>query len=332
MNSRLFYILTFVWISFFVSCNRTEITEAESIDDDMIKVNISLGGDYVDITSRPLLSKSGSGQSGKAYYAFQIDSLRTLNPRENDPFGTGWFPYSYADGLFDGDHISNLVVSLKKGHKYRIRCAIIIDQEDRLFVDGDNYVYEPFAPYDTKARIQNMFIYGKERSVWPEHITGYAIVNDNERVSWAKLDHYYGEAFTEGEPVTIQMDRYNFGLDFIIVAPQEGSLHVSNWLTPSFSFDLTPDSPTVRESHIYDIGLAMDQWNLIVPNPSVPIKLIVEWTKANGEVVDLSTDSFQVPNKTIMTIKVDINERIGGSDIGIDMPENIMDHSEVVIK
>ena len=123
MNSRLFYFLTFVWISFFVSCNRTEITEAESLDDDMIKVNISLGGDYVDITSRPLLSKSGSGQSGQAYYAFQIDSLRTLNPRENDPFGTGWFPYSYADGLFDGDHISNLVVSLKKGHKYRIRCA-----------------------------------------------------------------------------------------------------------------------------------------------------------------------------------------------------------------
>jgi hypothetical protein len=148
-------------------------------------------------------------------------------------------------------HISNLAVSLKKGHKYRIRCAIVIDQEDKLFVDGDNCVYEPFAPYGTKARIQNMFIYGKERSVWPEHITGYSIVNDNERVSWAKLDHYFGEAFTEGEPVTIQMDRCNFGLDFIIVAPKEGLLHVSNWLTPSFSYELTLDRPNGhRKSYI----------------------------------------------------------------------------------
>ena len=78
MKNRLLFVVTIILMSLFVSCNRTELEVADNVDGDRIYVKINLGGDYVDISSRPLLPKS-DGESGKAYYAFEIDSLRTLN-------------------------------------------------------------------------------------------------------------------------------------------------------------------------------------------------------------------------------------------------------------
>ena len=292
--------------------------------EDVSQVKITLAGDYIGITSEPLTRASEKN----AYYAFEIDSLHVLRHYYSDYYyqlDTSY--HHYAEGLFDRNHISDLSVSLKKGHKYRIRCGIIRSGVDELYVDPSHYVYEPFTGeafgYGTKALISNSFVYGQEQTLWADlNINNWYRVNDGEKKRQAELDRYFGETLSGGETIVLQMKRLNCGLHLLFNAPNEGTLRIYNeYDEPKFDFTLKQGDATVDEEHICALQS---------PTATLQIKMYVIWTKKNGEVVDLSPGIISVPNKMVTTVKVDINDRIGNSDIHIET-DDTMGYDEVVI-
>jgi hypothetical protein len=235
--------------------------------------------------------------------------------------------HHYAEGLFDRDHISNLSVSLKKGYRYRIRCGIIRSGVDELYVDPTRHVYEPFTSesfgYGPSALITNSFVYGQEPTVRTDlHINNVYRVNGGEKKRNAELDRYFGEAFSEGEAIILMMERWNCGIHLLFIAPNEGTLRIYNdYDEPMFDFTLKEGDAPVDEEHICALPESKS---------GVSVKPGIIWTKKNGEVVDLSPGFIKVPFKMMTTIKVDINDRIGNSDIHIET-DDTMGYDEVVI-
>lgn len=317
-------IALLVAIASLCACSKVGGTLVDDLEDASL-VKITLAGDYVGITSEPLTRASEKN----AYYAFEIDSLHIFNHYYSDYYYQLDTTYHhYAEGLFDRDHISDLSVSLQKGHKYRIRCCIIRSGVDELYVDSSRHVYEPFTGeafgYGTKALITNSFVYGgQQQTLWAGlNINNWYRVNDGEKKRQAELDRYFGETISGGETIVLRMERLNCGIHLLFNAPKEGTLRIYNVSDePKFDFTLKEGDATVDEEHICALQSS---------NASLQIKMYVIWTKKNGEVVDLSPGFISFQNKMMTTIKVDINDRVGNSDIHIET-DDTMRYDELVI-
>lgn len=312
-----FYILI-ILLSFFTSCS---ISEIELNENHFCTSKINLAGDYVDIASCPL-TKGGE----KKYYAFEVDSLLidVSYSKYRDPLYDTTYIH-YAGGIFED--IKNVNITLEKGHQYRIRCSIIEEREDHLFVEN-NYVYAPFVDSSgDKVEINNFFIYGGEKDVFAYSTVGYINTEEKEFNFAAKVNRYYGEVIadvSEGiADITINMKRRNFGLHFIINPPKEGILKVSNtYSDPEFTYELNSASSSIDVEYVYALGLI---------NDSNIIKLDILWTRADNSIVDLSVGKVKLYNKTMTTLKVDVNDRIGSTDLDINY-DSEMDNEEITIK
>lgn len=329
---RYFFLLfasVFVW----ESCE----SEVSSVKEkDYAVVSINLAGDYVEISSGPL----SKANTPKAYYAFQIEErvIESYRDENGEVYYEKLVGHNhYADGIFDQNHVSNLSVMLEKGKSYRIRCDMIKDRVDHLYVDSEGCLYRPFnynlynPDANIKVFLNNMFIYGTEKTI---NVGSKLIsINEQEQVYCPELDRYFGEAITDGDAVSIELERQNFGLHFILNSPGEGILQVSqsSW-SPQFSYILNPGDSSIDEEHIYVFNtgnyFAVDKDN----NPRQQIiYLNVVWKRENGETLDLSPEPFPVYNKTMTTIKVDVNDRIGGTGISFTLNDTINSADEITI-
>ena len=268
---------------------------------------IILNGDYVSTSVAPL-----TRASGQCYYGFEIDSM-CVTVYDEGKFGT-WIDTTYvhyAEGLFESS--KNISITLEKNRKYRIRCQIVEEREDKLFREG-NVIYEPFVGRGygkgTAAEINNMFIYGGTQQIWAYKAAPFMCTVSKETNSAAQVDYYYGEVTTEkitdNSPIRLEMERRNYGLHIIITPPQEGTLTVESTNAPRFKYTLTDQSASVNEEYIY----ALEQ-----NNDFRTFWVQVKWQRADGTIVDLSPASTKLWNKTMTTIKVDVNGRVGSSDI-----------------
>ena len=294
------------------SCTE-KIEPDNSFSDNSREVSIMLAGDYLDITTSPLTK----GETNEAYFAFEVDSLHIVEYQEY--FGGVEYSFKdttychYAEGVFDNPNSDNLKITLKNGTKYRIRCSIVVNREESLYVNND-CIQEPFASsvygYGSKCRITNTFSYAPEQTVYAYNpMNVVRVVSDNSLGTnkWnAMVDRYYGEVETDGmTAIKINLTRRNFGLHFYLVPPKKGELKVyMDYGTPKFSFTLSPSSERVDEEHIYSLDLINDFANMY---------LRVFWTDEDGVSYDLSPEKFKVYNKTMTNISVDINDRIAPS-------------------
>lgn len=309
-------VILFMLFSFFISCEKCEIY---SVDGDSINIPISLKGDYVDISTTPLTK----GEILNKYYAFEIDSLNITVKKY--PYGFVEYDTTYvhyAGGIFTD--IKNVGVFLKPGHKYRIRCSIIEDREDKLLVE-DGYAFRPFVEHG-RVKINNAFVYGGEKMVVCNVNEIY--IDGMENNSAPKVNRYYGEVLVDEvnvcSAISINMERKNFGLHFLLTPPKEGVLKVFHtYGSPEFEYILDSESASVDEEYVY----ALDIVNI---HKTLDIK--IEWTKADGEIVDLSPGMTRFYNKTMTTIKVDVNDRVGNSDIEIKLDSDMSEAEGIVIK
>lgn len=299
------------------------------------EVTISLGGDFAGIFSEPLTK----GDERNSYYAFEVDSLHIVESHvylggdEYTYVDTTYF--HYAEGVFDNTGAANLKIRLENGHKYKVKCSIVIDGEESLYVRND-CIQEPFASslygMGTKCRITNCFTYGESKTVYTYNTMNVVRVEDGNMGTnkWhAMVDRYYGEVETDGmTAVIIGLQRRNFGLHFNLVPPVRGTLKVfMTYGTPKFEYVLTPGSPGVDEEHIYSLDLVNDFAN---------IYLKIKWTDEGGTEYDLSPANFKAYNKTMTNIGVNINGRItegGSSDtgIGLEWDNSIMENNDLYI-
>ena len=287
--------------------------------EDMSFSRLVLQGDYVDMSVQPL-TKSPSSK----YYAFEVD-VQQVDSTYYSYKTQEWYEYDttfvhYAGGVFTD--ISNLGINLKKGNKYRIRCSIIEDREDKLRVD-DGYVFRPFVKSGS-VKINNAFVYGGEKMVV---CNVDAIDIEGTESNFApKVNRYYGEVIVdivnENSAISINMERRNCGLHFLLTPPTEGILKVYQSYEPKFEYTLNTNSSSVNEEYVYALDLR---------NNYETLDIKVKWTKKDGDVIDLSPGKSKFYNKTMTTIKVDVNDRVGNSDIDINL-DSEMNGNEIVVK
>ena len=295
------------------SCAKEEMPQEDN-SNGVIEVPIFLSGDYLDIHSGPLTK----GEPGKAYYAFEVDTLHIVEYHEY--MGGHEYVYidttycHYAEGVFDNPSPSNLQITLENGHKYRIRCSIVINGEESLFVYND-CIQEPFASsvygYGSKCRVTNAFSYDDTQTVYAYNTMNVVRVESGSATGTYKrhamVDRYYGETETDGmTAINIKLTRRNFGLHFNLVPPTGGTLKVyQDYSTPYFEYVLDNEAAIVDEEHIYSLDLV---------NDFTTIHLKIKWTSDEGVTYDLRPEKFRVYNKTMTNISVDINDRIGHSE------------------
>lgn len=323
-----------------VSCAK-DIPTNDSMLADSNEVRILLGGDIVNISSNSLTK----GSSGSSYYAFEVDSISIVEYHDyimglDHTFRDTIYYIDttycfYAEALYENPTESNLRITLENGHKYRIRCSVVIDAEESLYVNNDR-IQEPFASsaygYGDKCIINNSFSYGETKTVYAYNPMNVVRVNDGKvggTNKWhAMVNRYYGETITDGmSNISINLTRRNFGLHFNIVPPQKGALKVYEGDgLPAFEYNLNSQSSTINDEHIYSLDLT---------NNSAEVFLKVIWTDENGEVFDLSPKKFRAYNKTMTNITVDINSRIGGgtsnSRIGLVLDNEAMESGSIYV-
>ena len=304
------------------SCNKIE---PFSTKESFCGSKIVFKGDYVDVTTTPL-TKSG----GKTYYAFEIDSLQVRNWHWDYDYVDSSYVH-YAGGIFEGD-IKNLSIVLEKNRKYRIRCSIIEEREDKVY-NENGYVFHPFVESrGQKVKVNNTFIYGGEKEVYLDSSCDAIYTENNDYNLAARVNRYYGEIFTdlitEDSDIILDMQRYNYGLHFIINPPKEGVLKVSQtWGQPYIEYELNSESSSINEQFIY----AMPTRSYPKVNTRKTHEFEILWTKADGEIVDLSLGKREFYNKTMTTIKVDINDRIGSSDIELNYDSEMQHNDDIVV-
>ncbi len=329
----LYLSLLLVTLSFY-GCTRDEKTSLEE-KEGISEVGILLGGDFVEIFSEPL----AKGDERNSYYAFEVDSLHIVDCHDfivGNEYTYGDTTYChYAEGVFDNNGVANLKIRLENGHKYKVKCSIVIDGEESLYVKND-CIQEPFASslygLGTKCRITNCFTYGEAKTVYAYNTMNVVRVEDGNSGTnkWhSMVDRYYGEVETDGmTAVIIGLQRRNFGLHFNLVPPVRGTLKVfMTYGTPKFEYVLTPGSAEVDEEHIYSLDLVNDFAN---------IYLKIKWTDEDGTEYDLSPANFKAYNKTMTNIGVNINGRItegGSSDtgIGLEWDNSVMESNNLFI-
>lgn len=303
-------------VLFFVCCTKEqlEFDGNEYMDDMYYYASIHLCGD-IEISTSPLTK---GAVSDNRYYAFEIDSIGVVMPA---PGVYDSVPYHYAEGIFDGNNISNLKIALERNHKYIIKCSVVEDGEETVFVK-DNYLQEPFASsvysYGSKAKISNNFIYDSEKTIYAYNTMNVVRVDDGSSNGVSKqnalVNRYYGEVVNDGNmTIKINLERRNFGLRFKLKAPEEGTLKVyMDYGNPKFEYILTSSSEDIDEEHIYSLDLV---------NDFATIRANVQWIDKDGRVIDLSPNKFKAYNKTITTIDVDLSDRINSENYnsGIEM-------------
>lgn len=305
-------IILFFAVILCVACEKALVQS-----DDYLNTRIALQGDYVQLESSPL-TKSASNVK---YYAFEIDEVTIY-----DEYYKGFLVRSdttithYASGLFTD--IKNLNIKLKKEQKYRIRCSVIEDGADKLFVE-DNCLYDPFVDDEiTKAKITNEFIYREEKMVCAYVRHNSIHVEGIGKTSHAKVNRYYAEAFVDikdNTNISLNLTRYNYGLHFNLIPPTEGTLTVKS---SNFDYILDSTYSFINECYVYALPIKAKQQVLDIS---------VEWIKKDGEIVDLSIGKTTFYNKTMTTINVNVNDRVDGSDIDINY-DSEMSQDEIMIK
>ena len=297
-----------------ISCTKPPINQ-NLPEGSMCVVPISLGGDYLEVSTSPLTKASN-----KTYYAFEIDSVQVnyLHIRDVCFCSTTYFPY--AEGIFTD--AKNLSLNLIAGHVYRIRCSIIVEQEDKLYRDGDK-VFVPLADSDG-ALVGNSFVYSNKRTVTAYQDYGYMYTEGKPRNLYPLVDRYYGEIEIDtvktASTINLDLERRNAGVRFMINPPAEGELTVS---ASCFDYEaiLNPKSTSEDKTFVPALALDIDYAH---------IKVGVVWTREDSTKVDLSQERIILPNKTLTTLKIDVNERVGSSDLNLNIDDDAMDSGEEI--
>ena len=352
-NMKRFFCFSFVIVLLCCGCNRIE-QPSDTVNGGMTRILI--GGDFAanDVMTIDVSPMSKATEEGNSFYAFSIDSVVVTGNGQNTF-------YPYAEGLFDKDHVKDLRVVLDAGHKYRIKCLIVSDGEDKLFVSEDNKVFEPVSRLSDGVAVSNSFSYSlSTRTLIPDSQKVACVVSGNrsQKNVFSMLNVYYGEALVEGniKDVVVNVQRRNFGVHVIIKAPTEGGLLLSADVgedpdnasiqyetLDNFRFLLTSTSGDVDKVFVYFGNYASsDTSSYLNDRGIINFKPYVYWAPEMSDQGEFSysensffwqTDGLlEIKNKTIALIKVDINGRFANSGIGIIVDDEMEETNLMEVK
>lgn len=223
---------------------------SQRIKDEPIKktIHMSFGGDFISQSEEPLL-RADDGET--------FTGINVFRSKKKDN-GTFEAEERYAYGLFKG--IDNISVEVLTGYAYRFEASVLIEREDKLFINDDYAYTEPFYRKNTndasltaydKSDLQK-FIYTEyetidgelslvdndERDRFVGLTDGLSCVNtgdDTEQgilsVKYPRVKRFYGTVETfdpaVADIVEVDMGYRCFGLSFEVESLPSGHITVS---------------------------------------------------------------------------------------------------------
>lgn len=205
-----------------LSCSKEEDTPV--VYGEKIEVKLGMNGDL----------NASSDQETRASADNGIYGINVYFDKEKD----GNTNDIYAYGLFD--NVSDIVVTLLSGYKYRFACTLAKNGEHSLYYgqyDGNSYMgyAKPFQTNKhSSTELGNKFVYTNSTGEYLSGIqNGEAVVASLSTGAatnqvYPRIHRYYGElnSYTPvvGGVATIKLKKAVFGLKLIIKGVPEGSL------------------------------------------------------------------------------------------------------------
>lgn len=315
--------LLYLFLILLFSCSKIEQNEYNS---NILSTKIIINNIVSSYVSE--LTKSNSNN---IYYGFEIDSLhitKYTEPHSGNYYDTTYI--HYAEGIFTD--INNLIVNLDANRQYCFKCAIIQDDVDCLYKEG-NYVFDPFIAVKSsefkQTLITNEFVYNSNKTLDLENNSNTIRVNDGEYKWNAQVTRYFGKTIDNhkrltSEPIIFNMERRNFGLHIVANPPSEGQIHIyQNYGFPKYDYIINARDSIFDKICIYALDLM---------NNSQTIYLKVEWIKSNGVVVDCSPDKFKAYNNTMTNIDIKLSQKTKSNEVYINYDYNPMIENNILIQ
>ena len=297
MKAYSFVLAAFLGVIAVCSCSKDRLGQSDPSDTPSPKeyiISIGCGGEITDVSVSDLTKADESDD----LYAIQVFS---------SPAGGDGSKAAYAHGLFTT--LQDVSIKLVEGYKYSFIVTLIKEGKTRLSHPGEHY-YNPVTLTTTGYKypsISQNFIY-ETNNQFSDLGRGAAQINGADGVPhYPNLDRYYGEYSdyvpTEGGKVTVDLKRTSFGLKVIADGLTEGSLSILMKDAP----ELVITSPATEIEDIFSFYNVKSAWATEDYKENVSISF--NWTKPDGVVVPLVTQSFDFyrNRKTMITVKVEEN-------------------------
>lgn len=291
-----------------------EVAASANGESDKVEVSINLGGEIATSTG----TMTRADYASNDLYNILIEDVSTGNV--------------YAYGVFDGNNLGNMVVSLDRDDTYNIQAGMIRDAKNKIYhKEETRYVnneeitdikyWDPYWYYEGDI---NKFIYCYNDNFTyesPSASMNLASVESPEEnyQDFGLVDRYYGKydgyTPTENGSFTVNLLRMSFQLVLNVSNLDDGeTLTLTNDNLPDIV--ITSDKPyngdAEGEGEIYMIptwrfesvvdGEAYDQW----------FSFSLKWTNANGEEKTLKPNlrdfSINVNRMKKYTVNITLSE------------------------
>ena len=275
-------------------------------------VTLACGGEIKDVTVSDLTKAEGENND---LYGVQVYS----RPAQSEDAYT---PYAY--GLFDS--MEGREIKLLEGYDYKFVATMVKDGKEMLNKSSDDCYYLPFFlhPVDKSTKIASLFVYDAV-NYFSGLSSGSTYLGKNKGdaiFDCPNTDRYYGETDgyipSESGKVSISMKRIVFGLKVKAEKLTEGSLSIAMKDAPS----MTITSPDTEIQDIFTFYNVKDAW--ATDNYKESIEVSFAWTKADGVVVPIATQTFDFYRNKLTTITVEVSDKSEDNGVGVEMEDGSM--------
>ena len=273
-------------------------------------VTLACGGEIKDVTVSDLTKADESND----LYGVQVYS----RPAQSED---AYKPYAY--GLFDS--MEGREIKLLEGYEYKFVATMVKDGKEMLKSYDDCYNLPFFLhPVDKSTKIASLFVYDAANYFYSlaDGTTYLGENKGNAIFDHPNTDRYYGETEgyipSESGKVSISMKRTVFGLKVKAEKLTEGRLSIAMKEAPS----MTITSPDSEIQDIFTFDNVRDAW--ATDNYKESIEVSFAWTKADGVVVPIATQTFDFYRNKLTTITVEVSDKSEDNGVGVEMEDGSM--------
>ena len=277
-------LLLFSILLFVGSCSdEVESIKTENENSEYVTVNISMGGEILDIAEEPM-TKALTKNDLTGVQIYYINERGERIP--------------HAWGLFDD--VSNMSVKLQKGRNYIVEATSVINGTNIISkLDGNGYGGGEYVSVNNTLNVTSTsYLYGLANS-------SCDIIGEGQGYyEYSMADKFYGqENITAQEEATIEvnMGRVSFGLQIIPKNLKGGALIVEAERMPNIIIN---DGESFDEIFTIPVDLGFNFWEMEDYEQSNTLNFYYQSPTGEKTLLDSERITFRRNKKTIITVNI----------------------------
>lgn len=288
-------LLLFSILLFVGSCSdEVESIKTENENSEYVTVNISMGGEILDIAEEPM-TKTLTKNDLTGVQIYYINERGERIP--------------HAWGLFDD--VSDMSVKLQKGYEYLIEAASVINGKNIIFKIEDFNYGTPFSlltpgVWDPASAYNAMNI--SSTTYFSELISSYCdIKSEGDELNlhaYSMADKFYGQESIiaqEGATIELNMGRVSFGLQIMPDNLNGGALIVEAERMPNIFIN---DGESFDEIFTIPIDLGFNFWEMEDYEQSNTLNFYYQSPTGEKTLLDSERITFRRNKKTVITVNI----------------------------